>query len=270
MKRQIYSLDNPEFAFLVDRIDQVLRRDVLNIPYSFVGGVAIQAYTLDHLCRKYGANISNIERNKNIRLQDHLRATDDIDIMLKFPEGTDDTRKSNTILTSLDWLEGEELMETEETHVLKYTLSRRGIQKPKIAVEVNGIAGEEIALNISRGPQDLYRLEGRFYDERIDQARTLVLPYSAGFKVSLNVPREEHLMAAKIAHFRPKDAMDIQTLVGVMKESGREIDRKELEKMLLPVHEVNYERFNGLIGVPLETRSREYLETREQVLKSDK
>ena len=43
--------------------------------------------------------------------------------------------------------------------------------------------------------------------------------------------------------------MDIKNLVGIMKELEKEIDIKELEKILFPKHIENYQKFGSLVGI---------------------
>lgn len=251
MKREIYSLKNEEFAFLVRRIGEVLRE--LQVPHTVVGGTAVQAYTLERMCRQSGLTVSQLERDRNVRLQDHLRATDDIDLALKFPDGMDDSKKANVIFTFLEMVKGDYVTPGDDAHLVEYEFERKGIQRPRLTMKIDDAEGESIALNISRREADLYRLEGKFYTEFIERGRDLVVPYAPGFDVSLKVYQQEHVLATKIAQMRPKDLMDIQSLIAVVRASKGEVDFAELERVLLPVHQVNYERFRGLVGIPCDS-----------------
>jgi hypothetical protein len=136
-----------------------------------------------------------------------------------------------------------------ENHIFEYDLARKGIKRPVFNISVDGELKERLYLNISRKPSDLFRLDTSLYNEFIQNGSELVIPYSNGWSFNIRVPKIEHVLATKISHFRAKDAMDLQNLYGVLYDSNEEIDFKELERILLPVYEVNLERFKSLVGI---------------------
>ena len=80
MKRQLYDLTDEPFVMFVDRLDEVLKGE--EIRYNVVGGVASQAYILDMLSKKHDRPIDGLVRYEDVRVQDYLRSTDDVDIAL--------------------------------------------------------------------------------------------------------------------------------------------------------------------------------------------
>lgn len=243
-KRFLHSLGNEEFAFLVNRIGEKLKDT--GIPYNFVGGTAVQAHILHRLTQKYHTDVKSLVENKHIRFQDYVRATDDIDFALLFPDNAQNPAFVSNILRKFyDGLDGVYLSH-DEKHLFEYQFARRGERRPVLEVTIDDHRAEDIALNISQQSRHLRSFGIRFYDEFIMQGKNLVIPYTPGYDLNLRVCKPEHILATKISQFRAKDTMDIQNLVNVMQDVGETIDTEELRKILLPVHYDNLVRFNSL------------------------
>lgn len=245
MKRALYSLADEEFAFLVDRVGEELRKR--EIPHIFVGGTAIQAHLLDRFVEKYGLDIASLASGEQLRLQDYLRCTDDVDLALQFARDATDEKEVARRITDLCSAVGGEILSKTENNIFEYGIERKGIKRPIFSVSVDGERKERIALNISRKSSDLRNLESRFYNEFIENGQELTVPYAPGFNLRVRVPKPEHVLATKISHFRAKDTMDMQNLVALMRATGEEVDLEEIKRILLPEHTRKYEKFLSLI-----------------------
>lgn len=247
MKREKYDLADEEFAFFVTRVgEQLTERE---IPYIVVGGTAVQAHMLSGLCGKYQCDIEDLVVNDHVRLQDHIRATDDVDMAWKMPSKIGDvTIDSRIILSALDSFCGA-YESPSQNHVLEYSLDRRGIKRPRFRVRKDGKGNEDdvIAMNIGRADKDLERFEPNTYYKFIAEGETLTIPYCEGFDLVTRVIKPEHLVAAKLSNFRPKDLMDLQNLYQCFKDTERDFDFKEIEDLLGPNYHQNLAKFMNLI-----------------------
>ncbi len=252
MKREIYNLGDEEFAFFINRIAEELRyRD---IPYAFVGGVAVQSQILKRLTKKYNADISHLILNSDVRFQDYVRATDDVDLALKFPtdeKGNVSPENLEKIIDVCEHIEGVYLS-GDHKHLFEYLLQRNGIRRPVFSVSIDDNQQENLFLNISRESRNLRRISYQFYEEFIDAGEDLTIPYSSSFSLRIKTYRPEHILATKISQLRAKDMMDIKNLVEIMQQCGEEVDAKELERILIPCHLINYERFGSLTGISVD------------------
>jgi len=244
MKRRLYDLTDEPFVVFVNKIGEVLRNE--NIPHNIVGGVATQAYILDMLTKKYEKNISEIAYDTKIRVQDYIRSTDDVDVALDLRgEDTEKIKKINKFLPKLIF---EDISPSEES-IIEFKSERVGASRPvfKVYVDEKGNQDTIIAMNISRNQKgDLYNLDDVWYEEFLNQTKLVSLPYLDNFNLTLNVPRLEHLLASKISKCRAKDLMDNKNLMILMKDKKIGLDFEEMEKILLPLHEDNYEKFLSL------------------------
>lgn len=242
MKRQIYDLTDQPFIMFSDRLEKVLTD--ASVPHNIVGGIASQAHILKMMSDHYGKNISDIINDPDIRVQDYIRSTDDIDLSL-YLEGEDPEKIrfiNQDILPNLPhWdvsPDGESIIEFKE--------SRRGASRPVYRVYVDGEGSQDdvIALNISRGQKkDLHNLDFSLYNRFIDEGVVLNIPYSQDYSLKLKVPRLVHVLATKIANNRSKDLMDNRNLACLSKRTGREIDFKELSNILSQEHERKLNNF---------------------------
>src|SRR3989338_3737526 len=97
MKRELYTIADEEFVTLLDRAQKVFASNA--IPYMLVGGAATQAHIANYLCRKTGQPLLDFVDSPDTRIQDHLRATDDIDATLDPRKESDPTKFSQKILS---------------------------------------------------------------------------------------------------------------------------------------------------------------------------
>ena len=252
MKRNLYDLTNEPFVMFVNRVGEVLRDE--GISHNVVGGVGVQSYLLSMLTNKQGKNVVDLINDPNIRMQDIVRSTDDVDIALGF-QGSD-FDKITTIKGILPSLAYEGISPCGE-YIIEFKSERVGVARPTFRVYVDGVGGQDdvISMNLSRGQNgDIRGLESSWYDVFLQDSRELQIPYCEGFGLRINVPRLEHLLAPKIAHSRPKDLMDTQNIAELAQESGVEIDFKEMERVLMPHHEDHYREFLSL-GYPSQLES---------------
>jgi hypothetical protein len=243
MKRQLYDLTDDPFVVFVNQIGHVLRAE--SIPHNIVGGVASQAYILNMLTKKHGKSVRDLTRDKEVRVQDYVRSTDDVDVALDLEGETDDTDKIRRITTEiLPQFNFTELSPNGES-ILEFRAERVGASRPRYRVYVNDQGGAEdvVAMNIGRQPKDLHSLDPVWYAEFLDQGKEITIPYSEGYTLRLRVPRLEHLLASKISQSRAKDLMDNKNLASLAKDMGVELDFAEISRTLSPRHEDNYHRF---------------------------
>ena len=242
MKRQVYNLTDEPFAMFANRIENVLKDE--SIKYSFVGGISVQSYLLDMLTKKYDCNVCELS-SKDLRIQDYLRSTDDIDMALELKG--DDIDKVRTINKILPKFALEDISFCGES-IVEIKPERVGASRPTFRFYVDGEGNPDdvIALNIGRGNgQDIRHIGDNFYNKIIDESNVLEVPYNAENSLVMKIPKLEHLLATKIAGSRAKDLMDIKNLTDLVEETGRELDFKEMEHMLLHENEENYSKFLG-------------------------
>ncbi|GIU68356.1 MAG: hypothetical protein KatS3mg001_206 [Candidatus Pacearchaeota archaeon] len=242
MKRALYSIDDEEFLTFLERIDHSFRTN--NIPYLFVGGVATQAHIVSLICKKEGVNLYDLINDPNFRVQDHLRATDDIDITLDIRniEGqkTEIYERINTILSSLE--EESPYVSVSGNHLVSVKLERKGIRRPvfRLGLDEEPSYENEVSLNLYYSPEDtnhrwsqeMIEFERQNYFRFFESGLRISLPIYKGKKIELNVKSLEDLIATKIARSREKDWTDILLLYRHTKDSGNPINFSQLERDL--------------------------------------
>jgi len=110
-KRALYDLTDEEFAYFVNEVNKGLERE--GISHIFVGGTASQIQIAERLCKLHNTDLVTLARDE--RLQDYLRATDDIDLALAtkaYAQG--DTEYAHVINKLLDSLTKEVISPSEE------------------------------------------------------------------------------------------------------------------------------------------------------------
>jgi hypothetical protein len=244
MKRALYSIDDEEFLTLLERIDQsFLRR---NIPYLFVGGVATQIHIINYICKKTGKSFYDIINSHEFRIQDHLRATDDVDITID-PRTIlieeQDTKIYQEINSILDELEQESpYMSVSGNHLVSVELERRGIRRPvfRLGLDEEPSSGNEVSLNLYYGPQDtnnrwsqeMIEFERNNYFSFFETSKRISIPFYNGKNVEFNVKGLEELIATKLARSREKDWADVLLLYRHSKEANIPLDFSKLERFL--------------------------------------
>ncbi len=248
MKRELYNLTDEEFAFFVNNLHKQTKNR--KISYVLVGGTAVQAHVLNRLCNKTGKNLEQIISDPNIRVQDFIRSTDDIDIALdsSIAGKKGEMNFAEDVMGLLKDLTGEDFSPSEE-HILEYRLARTGIKRPVFQIYVDGETDDEqrIAMNIGRNKSDLKNLDSKYYDKFVKEGQEIVIPYNSQFNINTRVIKPEHLLASKISKFRAKDTMDLHMLADCMTQSKEKIDLVETRSILSPDYSDNYNRFLELV-----------------------
>lgn len=247
MKRPLYTIADEEFATLLERADAAFRDR--GIKYMLVGGVATQAHLIDYLC-KDGKKLIDLVNDPDFRLQDHLRATDDIDITLnprKNGNEYDKVEFASKIYGVLDSVVGKEgvFMSPTENHLVTISLERKGIQRPVFRLELDDNKDPEkvTSLNFYKGPEDtnerwgqeIRDFEQKFYYQFMDRAQDIRIPFCLGKDITLKVKKAEDLIATKLIRGREKDWNDILSLVNHGEAAGRPIDYKAIGEILCSV-----------------------------------
>lgn len=243
MKRELYDLTDEPFAMFVNRVGAGLKEE--GIEHNIVGGTSVQAYILKMLTEKYNSTICGLLYNPKVRIQDYIRSTDDVDLALRFELATD-TEKVKKINSLLPKFEIEETISPCGESIVEVIPERIGASRPTFRVYVDEKGSDEgfIAMNISRGNKgDIHNLNDSWYDELIRDSQELVIPYTQGYELRLQVPTLEHLLATKIAASRAKDLMDNKNLVDLSKEMGRSVNLEEIERLVLPESQKKYFAF---------------------------
>jgi len=251
VKRALYDLSNEEFALFVDVLGKSFDQE--QIDYIYVGGTAVQLHLANLLCKKEGIGLEKLAEDHI--LQDFLRPTDDVDIALASSVYLDDERQNevaylrriNAVLTPI----------TVQTHLspsgnrlVEYRFARKGAKRPilNVFVDEEWSDGERIMMNISRKPEDLEKLESKFYDRFVELGERVSVPYNAPFTINARVIPITQLLATKASNFRAKDAMDIQNLVELMRGVEVPVDYATIEATLGPENLRNYHKFLTLVG----------------------
>jgi len=280
MKRALYSLADDEFATLLQRVNDCFRRSPLN--YTIVGGVAVQAHISNWLCKKYGCDLHRLAESPDFRVQDYLRATDDVDI-------TVDPRKVNggkievakEIVALEDKIVGDKIhMSLSGNNLVSIALERKGVKRPIFKLGLNmdqndkqyGQSADAVSFNLYQGPDDtndgwsheMREFERRYYFEFIDRAQKLEIPYCDENKLVVVVKNPEDLLATKIARGREKDWQDILTLYNHSVQAGMPINLEKVRQLLLledsithnpnPILEERFEKFAKVIDLPKKSK----------------
>ena len=242
MKRELFSVADEEFLTLLDRTSFAFNR--AGIPYMVVGGVSTQACVAAYLNSIHGASLKEI-KEKGIRLQDYLRATDDVDIAIRLDEQGDDKEAReisarNKIFSVLDDIVGNgEFISPTEEHIINIGLCRKGHVRPEFKLGVDGEIYDDkvVMFNIFRGPRDLNNthlkeFEASLYDRFLNEAINVDIKYAPNVAVSLRIKRPEHTIATKIVNGRDKDMADVISILRQSRQAGCPIVHDMVEEIL--------------------------------------
>jgi hypothetical protein len=243
MKRALYSLDDEEFVTFLGRTQEVLQNH--GIPYMFVGGVASQAHIASALTKQENKALYDLAHNSDVRIQDHLRATDDVDITLDLRAFGDaqDVRVAQRVLNAVADIEGEGLYSSPMHNVVEIKLERHGAKRPVFRLGLNENADSsdrELSLNFYYSPQDtntrwpaqMVEFDHANYYPFFDSAQTVALPYSQTAVIPLRVKGLEALLATKLARARPKDWADIIAIYQHSQEAGIPLNVDAIKDLL--------------------------------------
>lgn len=242
MKRPLFNIADEEFMTLLERTKEGFDRE--GIDYMLVGGVATQIHVAKALCDVYEENLVDLAGSGKLRLQDHLRSTDDIDMALRIDDSDQDEKKeinvARRIYKVLDYIVGEgDFISPSGEHIVSINLVRRAHVRPQFQLGIDdAISLDKIAsFNLFRGPVKLHNtalseFEDRFYDVFIDRAMNVRLPYSKDGDIEFRVKRPEDLLATKIALGRPKDINDALSIVRHLRDANRSVDYEAVAEVL--------------------------------------
>lgn len=252
MKRPLYTIAHEEFATLLDRTHKAFNE--AGIELALVGGVAVQTHVAHALTRQHSAPLLTLFHQERIRLQDHLRATDDVDIALRIPvdpfiqEPRDkDMREAQKILGAVDAIKGEGVhFSPGGEHLAYINLIRRGHSRPQflLGLDAEGTRDKIASFNLYRGPAeldnaDLKAFEAKTYGGAMDRAVVIPLSYAPGVTLPLRVKSAPDLLAVKIARGRPKDIGDALSLAHHLAAAGTPVDYLAVED-LFSLHGKDY------------------------------
>lgn len=229
MKQQLFTMAEGHFYALVNHIVSHLEPRVNDVAFHngqrqngqaepmIVGGLAVQLHIMD-MTIKAGLSPEC----------SHFRKTDDID--LDFPSSVS---KEHIRLA----VEGLPPLETEVGGKLVLAeIVRVGEVKPiiKLTIVSNGSEiEEEVKLNISAGPQDLYGFNNGYHTDRYARKVTISFPHvSVEEQATFSVVSLEDLIVTKAANGREKDAKDLSSIAQVVKTTKRELDVGLMEDSL--------------------------------------
>lgn len=248
-QRTLYDITNQEFSLFINQMSTALSNS--KIDYILVGGVATQLHILDILCRQHGLSITEIA--EKYRLQDFIRATNDIDLTLSeetYKNSRNEKEYLDTIVAVFDSFTDEDVFSPDENHVLNYSWTRKGARRPKFGISIDSAHKkcDQIMLNIARKQTDLEDIDTKHYPQFIERHRKLSVPYNPQLTIKTKAMSITDLLAVKIAKSRSKDIMDFKNLVRVMTKNNQKIKWKELSQILLPKDQRNYEIFQRITG----------------------
>jgi hypothetical protein len=234
MKRALYNVSNEEFLALLERTDQAFRGKGLE--HMFVGGVATQFHIANYLCSIYGLPFRELVESDRIRIQDHLRSTDDVDIALRMDGGDIDSAKR--VSSVLNTIKGEFFSPSEED-IIAVKSYREGHVRPQFRLEVNDNSDPDkvVSFNLYRRAEDLRdgnlkEFEKKYYDEFMDRASDVTLPYFSGKNITLKLKSPEDLLATKIARGRDKDIGDALSLSRHSRAANAPISDEKVRNIL--------------------------------------
>ncbi len=215
MKEPLYSLEDREFAFLLQKVGEQLVKS--KVDYAVVGGVAAQIQTVGAICSGEKKPLEDLILMEQISERKNLRRTNDLDIIIDTPD----------VLPILEGLTGET---TTSNDIFTVQLERRGIKRPIYIVKsLNGEA--RISLNISNGPRDLERLFAGNYYIFLHEAEDVEFSYE-DLHPKIRVLRPEHIIATKLTRYNPKDQFDICNLIDLSLKYDRELNIHKIADVL--------------------------------------
>jgi len=242
VKAQLYNLANEEFVTLLGRVEEGFEKE--GIEHVYVGGVANQIHVAKALCEQYNEPLVDLIKSRKVRDQDHLRATDDIDVALRMQEKgnkRNEIKDRTRIFSVLDYIVGDEgvFLSPSEDHIVSIEPHRKAHVRPQFRLGIDDKTDNSkiASFNFYRSPADLKdphlkEFEDRFYDFFIDRGVKVELPYSDKGNLSFKVLNPADLLAAKIVRGRPKDVSDAMSLVQHFSNADMSIDCDIVRKTL--------------------------------------
>lgn len=246
MKRALYDLTDEEFALLVDRM--VISLDQSVIPFMFVGGIASQTYIASALCKKYRKNLLELAESNDFRVQDYLRATDDLDITLdprKIQGEQGEITFNQKILDALKNVvsDGGVYTSLSGNHLVNIAIERMGLKRPVFRLGLDTDANDPektSSVNFYSGPEDtnnrwsgdVISFEKQHYFDFMKDVQRVSIPYASGRSLIVPVKKLEHLIATKIVRSREKDWSDVIGLTKYNEMAGIPVSYDEVRSVL--------------------------------------
>lgn len=230
MKQPLYDILDDEYCFLLDRITAQFLKDGLNP--SIVGGAAVQVHIANLLSKIHGKNIEDLFVDGDLRKQDHIRATDDIDITLHNAELAENRANyDGNIIQTLAKIPCKNEESADGNNVYDIYMERSGVVRPVLFVHSLN-ATSRIRLNISKYPTDIQNLGQEHYIPMIENAKMVELHYNDKFRPKIRIHSLSDVIAAKLANGRAKDKFDVNVLGKCALLAGKEIDKKRILHLL--------------------------------------
>ncbi|MBS3073422.1 nucleotidyl transferase AbiEii/AbiGii toxin family protein [Candidatus Pacearchaeota archaeon] len=230
-KLALYDILDGEYCFLLDRVTRIFKEKGLNP--AIVGGAAVQVHAANLLSQTYNRSIEDLFAEGELRQQDHIRSTDDIDIAVLDKEllMKNQTEYKNKIMSAIQEIPVKDIESSDKNDLYDISIERMGLRRPIIHVRSFN-KGSRISFNISNSPTDLYHLGQTQYVSMIENAQDIVLNYGSDFSPVIRVYQLADVIATKLSACRAKDIFDIINLRECAKRAGKEIDRKRLVEIL--------------------------------------
>ncbi len=230
MKNPQYDILDAEYCFLMDRITKVFQEKGLNP--AIVGGAAVQTHVANLLTKAYNKSLEDLFIDDDIRPQDFIRRTDDIDVAVYNPSlASQETMYRNSILDAVRALECKNVKSPDENDIYDIRVTRIGLKKPILLVEsLNKVSN--IKMNIANCPSDLYILSNDKYLDMLENSKIIELNYNAGFKPRIRLYSLSDVIATKLSHKRAKDQFDLMVLGKCALMSKEPIDKQRILRLL--------------------------------------
>jgi len=221
MKEQLYTLLDEAFYVGLKLVDDAFKEEGVK-DLTIVGGTATQAHILDLLSEHGKRTIDDLVQHKDVSARETIRPTDDYDLACSL----NDNKVIHRVIGKLHGYP----LDVDEDHSYHIDVVREGEKRPVIKVTSYG-PDAIIRLNVSTKPKDLERLDTKWYNYFLEHAKPLNLSYGK-VPLKMRAIKPEHLVAAKLTRYAPKDMFDIHTLTNVMEDKGLKFDYEEVKKIL--------------------------------------
>ena len=235
-KEMLYTVADAEYLFALNRFNTVMREGSVNP--VLMGGAGVQALVAHYVGRGGERSIEEMMASEDLREGTNLRRTNDGDFL------TVTDYDNPTLLGIVGRLAGESI--PTENGLYDISIERRATKRP--VLYVTGLNGEaRVMFNLLTGPGSQKRLDPKHYEAFFEQAIEVTLVNDDG-TCTLYVERPEHLIANKLARGVPKDLFDTAVLVETMDETGNDLDRKEIRRVMGTKYATEYRRFATQMG----------------------
>lgn len=241
-----FTLLDEEFAYFATRVAKEFEKS--GMKYALVGNVAVQAQILSMISRKLeNAPISHLKDSMNVR--EYLRPTSNVDIAIKpdpNEQESDLIRRLLELRTVLGNIRAE--VSGSEEFLLSYSLERPGTKRMTFRSCVDENCQGFMGVRVLTGAKDLTEFDQEVYDAMVQRSYALKIPYSSnGYTLEFDVASPKDLLLIKGVQARPKDDMDVGTLVQAISLFGKDgFDAGKIEKVFGEKYAHAFPRFAAL------------------------